>query len=87
MTWRLILQPSAEKQLGRLPRLLQRRIADRLARLEANPRPVGCVKLAGEDRTYRVRLGDYRIVYVLDETRHTFFVTIIAHRREVYRGL
>ena len=43
MTWRLILKPSAEKQLAHLPCLLQQRAADRLAQLEANPRPPGCV--------------------------------------------
>ncbi|MBI4579691.1 MAG: type II toxin-antitoxin system RelE/ParE family toxin [Planctomycetes bacterium] len=60
---------------------------DRLARIEASPRAPGSVKLAGTKSTYRVRVGDWRIVYEIDDGRQTVFVTIVAHRREVYRGL
>ena len=52
--------------------------------LAANPRPVGCVKLAGRD-DYRIRFGDYRIVYAVDDGARLVIVARIAHRREVYR--
>ena len=87
MTYRVILKPSAERALERLPRTMQRRILDALARLEAGPRGPRCVKPAGAAATYRLRVGDWRVVYEIDDARHPVFVTIIAHRREVYRGL
>ena len=52
--------------------------------LAANPRPVGCVKLAGRD-DYRIRVGDYRVVYAVDDDERLVLVARIAHRREVYR--
>lgn len=87
MSYRLLVKPSAEKDLARLPRPIQRRVLDRLERIEADPRAPGSVKLAGSKATYRVRVGDWRIVYEIDDARRTIFVTIIAHRREVYRGM
>lgn len=58
------LRDSALKELGRLSREDARRVTERLARLAVDPRPFGCVKLAGGD-TYRVRQGDSRIVYTI----------------------
>ena len=87
MNYRVILKPSAEKDLNRLPKSIKSRVLDRLAELQTNPRPTGSVKLAGAHATYRLRVGDYRVVYEVDDSRHTVFATIIAHRREVYRGL
>jgi len=87
MNYRLILKPSAEKQLEHLTAAIQRRIVEKLATIEAEPRGAGSVKLAGGRNCYRVRVGDYRIVYEVDDARKTVFVTIIAHRREVYRDL
>jgi len=87
MSYRLIVKPSAEKDVIRLPASVQRRVLDRLARIEADPRAPGSVKLAGAKATYRVRVGAWRIVYEIDDARRTVFVTIVAHRREVYRGL
>jgi mRNA interferase RelE/StbE len=87
MSYRLIVKPSAEKDVTRLPSSVQRRVVDRLARIEADPRAPGSVKLAGAKATYRVRVGAWRIVYEIDAARRTVFVTIVAHRRQVYRGL
>lgn len=87
MSYRLIVKPSAERDVERLPRPIRRRVLDRLARIEADARAPGSVKLAGAKATYRVRVGDWRIVYEIDDAQGTVFVTIVAHRREVYRGL
>jgi mRNA interferase RelE/StbE len=87
MSYRLILKPSAERDVERLPRSIQGRVLDRLERIAAAPRGPGSVKLAGAKATYRVRVGDWRIVYEIDDARRTILVTIVAHRREVYRGL
>lgn len=53
--------------------------------LEQNTRPIGCVKLAGAPDLYRVRGGDYRIVYQADDARLRLTILSIAHRRDVYR--
>ncbi len=61
------------------------RIEAAITRLEGNPRPPGCKKLVGFQDEWRLRLGDYRILYVIDDTRGLVLVARIAHRREVYR--
>jgi mRNA interferase RelE/StbE len=87
MTYRLIVKPSAQKDVQRLPRPVQQRILHRLASIEVAPRGRGAVKLAGSKATYRVRVGDWRIIYEIDDADRVVFVTILAHRREVYRHL
>jgi mRNA interferase RelE/StbE len=56
----------------------------RLERLASAPRPPGCKKLKGGDKEWRIRVGDYRLVYVIDDDARKVDVTRIAHRREVY---
>ena len=57
----------------------------RIDRLVENPRPVGAIKLAGEEGVYRLRSGDYRILYTLQDNLLLVLVLKIGHRREVYR--
>lgn len=83
-SYRVALGSSAEKELHRLPKKLIARIVPRLENLASTPRPPGCKKLQGGDREWRIRVGDYRIVYVIDDAAKTIDVTRIAHRREVY---
>jgi mRNA interferase RelE/StbE len=61
------------------------RIVARLEDLRSAPRPPGCKKLKGGDNEWRIRVGDYRIVYVIDDEARTVEVTRIAHRREAYQ--
>lgn len=56
----------------------------RLEALAATPRPPGCKRLKGGDKEWRIRVGDYRAVYEIDDAAKTVVVTRIAHRREVY---
>jgi mRNA interferase RelE/StbE len=60
------------------------RVAPRLDNLASNPRPPGCKKLKGGDKEWRIRVGDYRVVYTIDDARLLVEVTRISHRREVY---
>jgi mRNA interferase RelE/StbE len=83
-SYRVALASSAEKELHRLPGKIIARIMPRLEKLESAPRPPGCKKLKGGDDEWRIRVGDYRIVYVIDDTAKTVDVTRIAHRRDVY---
>jgi mRNA interferase RelE/StbE len=85
MRYELIIKPSAEKALDRLPRAVRRRLADAMEALRDDPRPAGAVKLAGEERLYRVRVGDYRIVYDIYDDRLVVWVVRVGHRKDIYR--
>jgi mRNA interferase RelE/StbE len=80
------LKPAAARQLEGLPRDIQERIFAKLTALGANPRLPGIEKLRGSEDLFRVRVGDYRIVYQIQEDRHVVLVVKIGHRRDVYRG-
>jgi mRNA interferase RelE/StbE len=62
------------------------RVSDAIDRLRTEPRPSGTTKLAGRD-DYRIRVGDWRVVYELDDARRHVIIVRIAHRRDVYRRL
>jgi mRNA interferase RelE/StbE len=83
-SYRVALTASAEKELNGLPSKVVARIVARLEQLAVSPRPQGCKKLKTGDNQWRVRVGDYRIVYEIDDTAKAVDVTRIAHRREVY---
>ncbi len=83
-SYRVALAASAEKELDALPSKVIARILPRLESLASSPRPPGCKKLKGGDNEWRIRVGDYRVVYEIDDTGKTVDVTRIAHRREVY---
>jgi mRNA interferase RelE/StbE len=78
------LHPAAARAFRRLQPPLRDRIRAAIDALAEQPRPPGAVKLAGRD-DYRVRIGDHRIVYAVDDEEHVVLVARIAHRREVYR--
>ena len=65
--------------------MLQRRILDKLSSLAKEPRPVGAVKLTGSECTYRIRIGDYRVIYDVLDRAVLVLVLKIAHRKDVYR--
>jgi len=79
------LTSSAAKEIKKLPRQLIARIMPRLERLGYDPRPTGCKKLQGGDREWRIRIGDYRVVYTVDDAKLLVEVTRIRHRSEVYQ--
>lgn len=80
----LLVKKSAERELRALPKHELRRVTERLRSLSGDPRPSGCEKLTGHDQ-YRIRQGDYRIVYAIDDVAHVVTIVKIGHRREVYR--
>ena len=79
-------KPSADKALKRLPAEAQRRIVAATERLAENPRPLGAIKLQGEEQTYQVRVGDYRLVYDIHDDKLIVLVLRVAHRKDAYRG-
>jgi mRNA interferase RelE/StbE len=78
------VKPSAKKELERLSNPLLARITRRLETLACNPRPPGCKKLKGGGKEWRVRVGDYRVVYTVDDQELLVEVTRIRHRSRVY---
>lgn len=79
------IKRSAIKELeGITGRNDRRRVVGRIQALSASPRPAGCEKLSGHPDRYRVRQGDYRIVYAVDDLARVVLVVKVGHRREVY---
>jgi len=80
----LEIKQSAQKELDALDDTLFNRIDRKILVLAEDPRPAGCKKLKGYKDQWRVRVGDWRVVYIIDDTAKLVTVTRIAHRREVY---
>ena len=84
--YRLLIKPSAAKEIDAIGTKRDRqRIVGRIQSLATDPRPSGCEKLAGATALFRVRQGQYRVIYTVDDTRHCVEVIKVGHRREVYR--
>jgi mRNA interferase RelE/StbE len=83
-SYKLLIKPSAAKELEALAEQDRKRTAIKIQRLGRDPRPDGAEKLSGQDR-YRVRQGDYRILYAIDDPSATAVIVKIGHRRDVYR--
>ena len=75
----------AVKAIAQLQRRDQQRIRAAIDLLADEPRPANCVALAGEESVYRVRVGDYRILYEVVDDRLVIYVVRVGHRRDVYR--
>jgi mRNA interferase RelE/StbE len=81
----IFFRDSVRKDLDSIPNNYLQRIMERIGSLAENPRPVGCEKLSGQEK-YRIRQGDYRIIYSIQDTQLTVWVVKVGHRREVYRN-
>jgi mRNA interferase RelE/StbE len=79
------IKRSALKGLQGLPRHLQAQLRKQIDSLAENPRPSRVIKLAGDENLYRVRVGDYRVIYQIQDKALLVLVIKIGHRREVYR--
>ncbi|MGD0017350.1 MAG: type II toxin-antitoxin system RelE/ParE family toxin [Verrucomicrobiia bacterium] len=84
MAHTVILRRTAERELNQLPENVHQRIMRKLLELENNSRPHGIQKLHGHDG-YRIRIGDYRVLYLINDETRTVEVIAVGHRREVYR--
>jgi mRNA interferase RelE/StbE len=80
----LLIKSSAAKELEDLPPRDRKRAVSKIQRLAADPRPVGAEKLSGQEK-YRIRQGDYRILYLIDDVETSVVVVRIGHRSDVYR--
>ncbi len=83
--YRVEVEPSVLRAMRRLSLADQQRIAQRIRQLASDPRPAATVKLTGMVDAYRLRQGNYRVVYTIDDQQAIVTITRVAHRREAYR--
>lgn len=82
--YKIFFKKSVEKDLQGIPKSDLRRILSKIEQLQHNPRPEGSEKLSGQER-YRIRQGNYRVVYSIQDNELTVWVVKVGHRREIYR--
>ena len=87
MTYHIEVKPSAADALEKIPQPHRRRISRKIDRLADNPRPRGAILLAGPSSLYRIRVGDYRVIYQVKDVALVVLVVRIGQRGEVYRHL
>ncbi|MBX7257772.1 MAG: type II toxin-antitoxin system RelE/ParE family toxin [Candidatus Hydrogenedentes bacterium] len=85
--YRIVFRPSVEKDLRGLPSVQVKRVLKALESLKTKPIPPRSVRLSGAEGIYRIRVGDYRIVYGIEPSQRVVLVHYIRHRRDVYRKL
>lgn len=81
------LAPAAERQIRKLSGPVQKKILNQLDKLQFNPRPKSIKKLSGVENIYRVRVGDYRVIYSIEDKILLVLILKIGDRKEIYRNL
>jgi mRNA interferase RelE/StbE len=84
MSYGLSILRRAQKELAHTPPDAYRRLVEAIRKLGEEPRPAGCRKLSGRDG-WRIRVGDFRVIYEIDDVSRTVTVLSVGHRRDVYR--
>ena len=85
MPYRIEIAPAAERQLRKLEATVRRRIFTKIETLQLNPRPSGVEKLSGVMDLYRVRAGDFRIIYMIEDQVTTVLILKVGDRKEIYK--
>jgi mRNA interferase RelE/StbE len=83
--YEVVLSKTAEKNLMKMPAKIVKQIIPTLQELANNPRPAGCKKLKGFSNIWRVRVGDYRIIYSIEDQILLVDIREIGHRKEIYK--
>ncbi|MEO0537068.1 MAG: type II toxin-antitoxin system RelE/ParE family toxin [Cyanobacteria bacterium P01_A01_bin.123] len=84
MTYQVVFKPAAQRQLKKLTPVVQKRLIELIESLTDEPRPPNCKKLKGRLDQYRLRSGDYRIIYSINDTTLIVKVIKLGHRRDIY---
>lgn len=87
MLYEVWFAPAAERDFKKLPRAAQVRLKKHIDALSGDPRPSGVAALSGEEHLYRIRAGDYRVVYAIQDEVLLLLLLRVGHRRDVYRRL
>jgi mRNA interferase RelE/StbE len=85
--YEVVLKSSVEKDFRKLPKNVAEKVLLTIENLESDPLPRKVMKLEGTEKTFRLRVGDYRIIYEIDATQKLLTVLHVRHRREVYRNI
>jgi mRNA interferase RelE/StbE len=83
--WRVEITPRAEREIRSLPASIRRRVARPITALSQHARPSGVRKLTGAADLYRLRVGDYRVLYQIRDEAHVIVILRVGHRRLIYR--
>ena len=82
--YKIQVKKSAEKELGKIPKKELLKILDKIKNLSDDPHPPGSIKLTNQKK-YRVRVGNYRVLYTIEDNILTIFIVKIGHRKHIYR--
>ncbi len=82
--YEVLLSKAARKELTALPVLVHNKIIEDLSKLSISPRPIGCKKLKGQKNAWRIRIGDYRVIYEIEDKVLRILVIAIGHRKNIY---
>lgn len=86
--YRVLIIPSGQRDIDNIKdKNLLERLKESMLKLITTPRPIGCTKLLGKEGGYRIRVGEYRYCYRIDEQNKTIYIYRVKHRKEVYRNL
>ncbi len=83
--YKLTFARSAGRELQRLDPPIARRVLAAIKKLIGNPRPSGCLKLTGSENEWRIRIGDWRVIYTINDAKAAIDIVAVRHRRDVYR--
>lgn len=84
-SYKIVIKRSAAKEIEKVVLKDRKRLIAKIRELATNPRPLGCRKLSGQEK-YRIRQGDYRILYQIEDGRLIIVVVRVGHRRDIYRS-
>ncbi len=87
MSYRIEFTAKAMDSFAKLPKEIQAKLAEQIDRLAEDPRPAGCRKIAGQDDCYRIRQGDYRIVYAVIQQELYVLIVRAGHRKDIYQRM
>ncbi len=85
MAYRISIEPAAQRELSKLPIDMRQDVADAISALANEPRPPGVRKLSGSKSSYRIRVGDYRVLYTIADRILEVIVVKVGNRRDIYR--
>jgi mRNA interferase RelE/StbE len=85
MSYTIIVPKPVQKQLDELPNIVRHRVIERIALLAQEPLPPGAIKLQGYENNYRIRIGDYRVIYEIDNKEFIVVLLRCKHRKDSYR--
>lgn len=87
MTFTVLIASACKRSMDKLDGAVRARIDRAILKLAENPRPPGCTRLVGTASGWRIRVGDWRILYTIEDDKLIVLVVDVGHRREIYRGI